>query len=240
MGLLDHSTNNIIIDAVLTDTGRAFLARNDCSFNIVKFALADDECDYGIIKRFGRVVGSEKIEKNTPIFEACTAPDLSLKWKLASYGSRTLTHLAQLKWVTGPNSSGVIEIARTNIGNVKTQAAVSWTQYSPAGKTNAVDGGDFMWKILIKDGSFVGLKGLTPTQVFTDGSHEYMVPASSLIGDGGFTAGAVTVYAKSVDNTTFSLYKVSGQSYVRTKITINGNNTGEMLTSDITISATTL
>jgi len=235
MGLLDHSTNNIIIDAVLTDTGRAFLARNDCSFNIVKFALADDEVDYGIVKRFGRVVGSEKIEKNTPVFEGCTAPDLSLKWKLASYGSRTLTHLALLKWITGPNSSGVIELARTNVGSVKTSAAVSWTQYSPAGKTNAVDGGDFMWRILIKDGGFVGVKGLTATSIFTDGSHEYMVPASSLIGEGGFTAGAVTLYAKSVDNTTFSLYKVSGQSYVRTKISIFGNNTGEYLSGDCTI-----
>ena len=26
MGFLDHSTNNIILDAVLTDTGRQFLA----------------------------------------------------------------------------------------------------------------------------------------------------------------------------------------------------------------------
>ena len=29
MGFLDHSTNNIIVDAVLTDKGRASLARND-------------------------------------------------------------------------------------------------------------------------------------------------------------------------------------------------------------------
>ena len=65
MGFLDHSTNNIIVDAVLTDTGRAFLARNDGSFSIVKFALGDDEVDYTIIEKFGRTVGKEKVEKNT-------------------------------------------------------------------------------------------------------------------------------------------------------------------------------
>ena len=39
MGFLDHSTNNIIIDAVLTDRGRELLAANDGSFRIVKFAF---------------------------------------------------------------------------------------------------------------------------------------------------------------------------------------------------------
>ena len=62
MGFLDHSTNNIIVDAVLTDLGRLALAKNDGSFNVYQFALGDDEVDYEIIKQFGRVVGKEKIE----------------------------------------------------------------------------------------------------------------------------------------------------------------------------------
>ena len=63
MGFLDHSTNNIIVDAVLTDIGRQQLAANDGSFRISQFALGDDEIDYGLIKKFGRNVGQEKIEK---------------------------------------------------------------------------------------------------------------------------------------------------------------------------------
>ena len=46
MGFLDNSTNNIIVDAVLTDYGRELLARNDGSFSIKKFAFGDDEVDY--------------------------------------------------------------------------------------------------------------------------------------------------------------------------------------------------
>ena len=49
MGFLDHSTNNIIVDAVLTDTGREFLAANKGDFKIAFFSLSDDEVDYTII-----------------------------------------------------------------------------------------------------------------------------------------------------------------------------------------------
>ena len=82
MGWLDNSTNNIILDAVLTDYGRQQLASANNSFNITHYALADDEVDYRMIKKYGRAVGKEKIEKNTPVFEALTNPSISLKYRL--------------------------------------------------------------------------------------------------------------------------------------------------------------
>ena len=45
MAFLDNS-GDIILDAVLTDTGRLRLARGDGSFRIAKFALGDDEINY--------------------------------------------------------------------------------------------------------------------------------------------------------------------------------------------------
>ena len=45
MSFLDNS-GDIILDAVLTDTGRRQLARGDGSFRIVKFAFGDDEINY--------------------------------------------------------------------------------------------------------------------------------------------------------------------------------------------------
>ena len=45
MGFLDNS-GDIILDAVLTDTGRMRLAKGDGSFKIAKFALGDDEINY--------------------------------------------------------------------------------------------------------------------------------------------------------------------------------------------------
>ena len=88
MGFLDHSTNNIIIDAVLTDKGREQLANG--SFQVDSYSFGDDEVDYTIIRKFGRTVGKEKIEKNTPVFEAQTISTVALKYQLSSIASTTL------------------------------------------------------------------------------------------------------------------------------------------------------
>lgn len=106
MGFLDHSTNNIILDAVLTDIGRQFLARNDGSFSIHKFALGDDEVNYGIISKYGRTVGREKIEKNTPIFEALTNQTHSQKYKLISISNPNLLRLPSLTLTGDSNVDG--------------------------------------------------------------------------------------------------------------------------------------
>lgn len=90
MGFLDHSTNNIIIDAVLTDRGRQLLSSNNGNFNITHYGFGDDEIDYSIIKKFGRTVGKEKIEKNTPIFEAQTLANYALKYPLINIADPTL------------------------------------------------------------------------------------------------------------------------------------------------------
>jgi hypothetical protein len=82
MGYLDNSTNNVILDAVLTDYGRQQLASANNAFSITYYALGDDEVDYRLINKYGRAVGKEKIEKNTPIFEALTNPSIALKYRL--------------------------------------------------------------------------------------------------------------------------------------------------------------
>tara|TARA_E500000331_G_C17255009_1_gene712725 strand:- start:285 stop:974 length:690 start_codon:yes stop_codon:yes gene_type:complete len=96
MGFLDHSTNNIIIDAVLTDRGRELLAANDGTFTVARYAFGDDEVDYTIIKKFGRTIGKEKIEKNTPVFEAQTVASLALRYPIVSYSDPNLIALPTL------------------------------------------------------------------------------------------------------------------------------------------------
>jgi hypothetical protein len=105
MGFLDSSSNNILLDAVLTDVGRQFLARNDGSFSIHKFALSDDEVNYGIIRKYGRSVGKEKIEKNTPVFEALTGGSQAQKYRLVTVSNQFLIKLPslQLSNVAGSN-----------------------------------------------------------------------------------------------------------------------------------------
>ena len=85
MAFLDNS-GDIILDAVLTDTGRARLAKGDGTFKIVKFALADDEIDYELYDD-AHPSGSAyfDLEVLTPVLEAFTNNASSMKHKLVSF-----------------------------------------------------------------------------------------------------------------------------------------------------------
>ena len=66
MGYLDNTV--ITVDAILTKAGREALARNDGSFRITQFALADDEIDYSLFNEFhpnGSQFAGEAIENGT-------------------------------------------------------------------------------------------------------------------------------------------------------------------------------
>lgn len=117
MGFLQQDSNNVILDAVLTDTGRQYLARNDGSFSIIKFAAGDDEIDYTLIQKFGRTVGKEKIEKNTPVFEALTNQSYAQKNRLISVSNPSLIRLPNLTIVgTGVDSTNnIVSIGNTTI-----------------------------------------------------------------------------------------------------------------------------
>tara|TARA_Y100000592_G_scaffold22093_1_gene34213 strand:+ start:11717 stop:12454 length:738 start_codon:yes stop_codon:yes gene_type:complete len=121
MGFLNHSTNNIIIDAVLTERGRELLSLNNGSFKISKFSCSDDEVDYSLVTKYGKNIGKEKIEKNTPIFEAITNQNLALKYPLRSFGNvfnqfDTLTKIPVLKELNNVTSITLkSDVTNTNL-----------------------------------------------------------------------------------------------------------------------------
>lgn len=98
MGFLDNS-GDIILDAVLTDHGRKLLAKGDGSFQITKFALADDEINYTLYNST-HPSGSAYYDieiLQTPVLEAFTDNAGSCKSKLISYGSTNLLYLPVVK-----------------------------------------------------------------------------------------------------------------------------------------------
>lgn len=98
MSFLDNS-GDIILDAVLTDTGRYRLAKGDGSFKIVKFALGDDEIDYGLYNK-NDSRGSAYYDQDilqTPILEAFTDNAAGLKSKLISIPRNNLLYLPVIK-----------------------------------------------------------------------------------------------------------------------------------------------
>lgn len=80
------SNNTITIDAILTKRGRQLMARNDGSFQITQFALADDEIDYtmyNITHPSGSAYFGEALE-NTPILEAIPNESQVMRYKLVT------------------------------------------------------------------------------------------------------------------------------------------------------------
>lgn len=98
MAFLDNS-GDIILDAVLTDAGRARLARGDGSFKITKYAFGDDEINYGSYDPTN-ASGSAYYDLEilqTPILEAFTNNIASVKSKLISLTNNNLLYLPVIK-----------------------------------------------------------------------------------------------------------------------------------------------
>ena len=98
MAFLDNS-GDIILDAVLTDTGRFRLAKGDGSFRIAKFALGDDEINYGLYNK-DHASGSAYFDLEilqTPCLEAFTNNSSMLKHRLVSLPRTNLLYLPVIK-----------------------------------------------------------------------------------------------------------------------------------------------
>jgi hypothetical protein len=84
MGYLNNTV--ITVDAILTKKGREALARNDGSFRITQFALADDEIDYTLFNPThpsGSAYYGEAID-GMPLLEAFPDDQQIMKYKLAT------------------------------------------------------------------------------------------------------------------------------------------------------------
>ena len=129
MGYLDKSS--ITVDAILTKRGREKLASGD--FNITKFALADDEIDYGLWDEShskGTLYYGQAIE-NMPMVEAIPDESKVMRYKLMTL-SKNIQKLPFLQ-LTPADATFTL----TGVGSVGTITAKTATSVS--GGTNFVD-----------------------------------------------------------------------------------------------------
>ena len=131
MAFLDNS-GDIILDAVLTDTGRMRLAKGDGSFRIVKFALSDDEIDYTTFNKT-HASGSAYFDLEilqTPILEAFTNNGSSMKSRLMSIPRTNLLYLPVIRLNQGrdgsrPNATRNAHLVAVDTETENTLTAVS-------------------------------------------------------------------------------------------------------------------
>ena len=117
MAFLDNS-GDIILDAVLTDTGRARLAKGDGSFKIAKFAFGDDEINYSSYNG-NHASGSAYYDLEilqTPIFEAFTNNGSTMKSKLVSLTNNNLLFLPVLKLNQLPPNGPTAQVRASDYG----------------------------------------------------------------------------------------------------------------------------
>ena len=221
MGYLDNSTTNIILDMVLTDRGRAALARNDGSFAIVKYSVGDDDVDYSVIKSFGRIVGKEKVEKNTPIMEAITNENFAQKYRLISLPNQNLFRLPNLSLTSGATNN-IATLSTTIAGN----SSVTLTfQQKIQGQVFERDFVDESFVILVNN-RFLSVSGNTAVDVDSFQTAKYFVQR-----DAGEVANGskltFTLALKTITNTLFQTFgKVTDKNTLLTYVRVQGVNTG--------------
>jgi len=171
MGLLDNS-GEILIDAVLTDIGREFLARNDGSFEIVRFSLADDEIDYS---QFNPNTGSLQQDTNvlnTPIFEANVNEKIALRNQLLSISNPALKFLPSLQ-------SSVSSVALGERTDAQVGKTLEFSQNTTSGRTvpaEIVDG-SFLVQL---DNDLFFVERQTPVNISPFGTAQYVLPRTAI------------------------------------------------------------
>jgi hypothetical protein len=175
MAFLDNS-GDIILDAVLTDTGRKRMAQG--SFRIQKFALGDDEIDYGLYNK--DAPGSEDLDiLGTPILEAFTDNASGLKSKLLTVAGGEKLYLPVIKLHnegdTKPRNDGAFYIV------VNSATRANFSSDNGGVMTYAIDGSDFSTYIQTHQGIDNASTGITtlPTELK---ENQYIIEIDNLLG----------------------------------------------------------
>lgn len=233
MGFLDHSTNNIIVDAVLTDTGREFLAANKGDFKIAFFSLSDDEVDYTIIEKFGRTVGKEKIIKNTPIFEAQTQSSIAQKHRMLSLPDPTIVRLPKVS-IEGTSGLAGNVVPFTTTTNTTRRVVFEQTI---EGETKIPDGvSDTSFTVTVPD-RFISVQNKTPFNIESSTRvASYTVQRTSTNTKNGAIVEFTLSLQSGLDDTIFTIYgNLGNKNTISSVVSIIGDQSGFRKDFNVTI-----
>ena len=205
MSFLDNS-GDIILDAVLTDTGRRQLARGDGSFRIVKFAFGDDEVNYELYATGAAGANRDLDILQSPVFEAFTNNTSTMKSKLLTIANNNLLYLPvnKLNQNLGPElmaTTGNSHAADTN-GAVLLSVDRTTSDAFEAGINNKLKG------LLLADGTNYSDNDLNAALTFDQGLDNVATGVSPL-GEGSELR--ESQYIVEVDNRLLNLAAVGAQ-----------------------------
>jgi hypothetical protein len=235
VGFLQQDTNNIILDAALTDTGRQLLARNDGSFSIIKFAPGDDEIDYTLIQKFGRTVGKEKIEKNTPVFEALTNGAYALKNRCISLSNPNLIRLPNLTLAGG---LGVDSTSNTvSIGTTTNKTRQLTVQQSISGGETTIDVELRDQAFIVDmDNKFLQVLSRAADNIDVQQRATYILSRDTAENSLGGSQATFTIGVKSITEAQFQIYGAKfNKNLISTFVRISGVQSGAVKEFEVQI-----
>lgn len=213
MGYLDNSS--IVVDAVLTKKGRELLARGQNEFNIVYFALSDDEIDYSLWNSdhpLGSAYYGRAIE-NLPVTEAVTDETQVMKYPLVTLPKNTV----RIPVISVPQTSFTLKSTTDTI--TITPATINF----PGGNAN------FGYTCILSDSDVATFTNVTPSPAQASGQDTART-LPSVITD---RESAQTVV---VTGMSFTLQgKLSTLRAKKATLTIIGNETGGRTTVNLTV-----
>jgi hypothetical protein len=213
MGYLNKAT--ITVDAILTNRGRELLAQGGRSaFNITKFAVADDEIDYGLYN-VAHPEGSEyygAIIENMPVLEATPDEQQIMRYKLVTLNSTDFgtTFIQNNGQIIIPSITGFSNTTITSSEPVKTFTVATNPTFNES------------YTFLVANANLVRIyRG-------TDITASPLNTASTINANGSITL----TFAQ---GERFTLQRIDGRTGV-TSATLFGDSTGATATITITVS----
>ena len=214
MAILNNTT--VTVDAILTKKGRELLARNDGSFQITQFSLADDEIDYTLYNPThpsGSAFYGEAIEA-MPMLEAFPDEAQIMRYKL----------------VTLPRGTSKLPVISLGYNTISLRQGASLTitpqTLNYLGATSTFEANGYTATIsdirLLSDFSGVGVTTTTPT---TDANVTTGTKLSKSVLGTSFTLSGTTI------NTLFG----TSTTQLSTTITVIGRDSGARITIPVNI-----
>ena len=221
MGYLNNSV--VTVDAILTTKGRELLAKNDGSFRITQFALADDEIDYTLYNPShpsGSAYYGETID-GMPLLEAFPEANQIMKYKLATLPRGT----AKLP---------VLDIGYTAITLQQgAQLAITPQTLNYLGNDQTFETSGYTCTVA----DVRLLNSFSATGINTTAAVESSATATTTLG----TNVSSTVIGTQINlrATTVNTLYGSGQTSIVTTLTVTGIDSGTRITVPLTVTRTT-
>ena len=227
MAFQDNS-GDIIFDVVLTDEGRRRLASGDGTFNIVKFALGDDEVNYELYSVNTGSAYQDLEILQTPIFEAFTNNTSNMSSMLISIPRNNLLYLPIIKL------NEVVDKTSTSLHSTLNSflVAVDGNTEDNNGSTNLTSSVAFSSAGALRQGFLLGFStqknsnyirldagidnsavppGTNIADLFLDET-QYTIELDNRLGSIISRDGATRLSPSSVDDDSIALYTISAET----------------------------